>query len=386
MNKRVIAFLTVLNVLVYLPLIPAQAKVKVGASCKKVGITSIASNKTFTCIKSGKKLVWNNGRTNSTFSWNSDKQPSSSPEIVVPVSWPIDKAADQNIFLIADKNFRKFQQTNTNVPKLTINYGPTADKKRADEYLFSLYKAAKFWNSDWKFDQDIVVALGTSKDYTWMSQYWSNYGLTGSWFDSSESTYTQLGANCNHGSAIFGNSRPFFWGCLPTQGDLNFIGLKKFSAHEYTHLAQYGIMGNLGLMQMPTLISEGSADFYGLSLASDEKNIDSDWKTYFSRGFISDSSREYLMKANSIQITDLLIDSFAKGSKVEGHWYYTGAYVTIRLIAAQGHDGFVRFMKLVAETSNANQSFEKVYGMKFDDFAKVIAPEIQKLSSTITSR
>jgi hypothetical protein len=92
------------------------------------------------------------------------------------------------------------------------------------------------------------------------------------------------------------------------------------------------------------------------------------------------------MKANSIQITDLLIDSFAKGSKVEGHWYYTGAYVTIRLIAAQGHDGFVRFMKLVAETSNANQSFEKVYGMKFDDFAKVIAPEIQKLSSTITSR
>ena len=386
MSKKMCAFLSLLFITFCLPLLPAHAAVKAGGACTKAGITTVASSKTYTCIKSGKKLVWNKGRSNSTFSWSGDKQVTSNPLTAVPVSWPIDKAADQNIFLIADKNIRKFQQANTAVPKLTINYGPTTDKKRADEYLFSLYKAANFWNSDWKFDQEIVVALGTSKDYTWMSQYWSNYGLTGSWFDSSELTYTQLGSNCNHGSATFGNSRPFFWGCLPTQGDLNFIGLKKFSAHEYTHLAQYGIMGNLALMQMPTLISEGSADFYGLSLASDEKTINGDWKTYFSRGFISDSSREYLRKASSDQIEDLLIDSFAKGSKIEGHWYYTGAYVTIRMIAAQGHDGFVRFMKSVAETSNAGQSFEKIYGTNFEAFAKIIAPEIQKLSSTIISR
>jgi len=56
------------------------------------------------------------------------------------------------------------------------------------------------------------------------------------------------------------------------------------------------------------------------------------------------------------------------------------------MVAAQGHDGFVRFMKSVAETSNANQSFEKIYGIKFEDFAKVIAPEIQKLSSTLIKR
>jgi hypothetical protein len=80
------------------------------------------------------------------------------------------------------------------------------------------------------------------------------------------------------------------------------------------------------------------------------------------------------------------MDSFAKGSKVEGHWYYTGAYVTIRMVAAQGHDGFVRFMKFVKETGNVNQSFEKVYEIKFEEFAKVIAPEIQKLSSTLIKR
>ncbi|MEN9305653.1 MAG: hypothetical protein RLY76_921 [Actinomycetota bacterium] len=40
---------------------PAFAAVKAGASCPKAGKTSVSSGKTFTCIKSGKKLVWNKG-------------------------------------------------------------------------------------------------------------------------------------------------------------------------------------------------------------------------------------------------------------------------------------------------------------------------------------
>jgi len=34
---------------------------KAGATCTKVGSTSIASGKTFTCVKSGKKMVWDKG-------------------------------------------------------------------------------------------------------------------------------------------------------------------------------------------------------------------------------------------------------------------------------------------------------------------------------------
>ena len=41
--------------------IPAVAAVKAGASCPKAGKTSVASGKTFTCVKSGKKLSWNKG-------------------------------------------------------------------------------------------------------------------------------------------------------------------------------------------------------------------------------------------------------------------------------------------------------------------------------------
>ena len=378
MNKRVITFLSVLTLLALFPLVPASANAKAGAKCTKVGIKSVVGTKTFTCIKSGKKFVWDKGKTSTIV-----------PAKVVADSWPIDKSADKDIFLIADKNLRKFQQANTTTPKVTINYGPTTDKKRADEYLYSMHEAAKFWASDWKYDKEVNVAIGTSKDYSWMFQAWSKFGLIRSpEFDSSEKSYTSQGEYCNQGSALLGDDNPFLWGCLSTAGTLEKYGIagRKFGSHEYTHIAHYGIMGNAGMRNMPVLISEGSADFYGVSLASTQSKIIEDWQTFFSGGYFTETSREYVRTASADQVYELLMDSFNKGTKQEGHWYYTGAYATIRMVAAQGHDGFVRFMKSVAETSNANQSFEKIYGVKFEEFAKVIAPEIQKLSSTLIKR
>ncbi|MFM8491107.1 MAG: hypothetical protein ACKN9X_04165, partial [Candidatus Methylopumilus sp.] len=61
MSKKLIAFLSALSLSISLPLIPVNAAVKAGASCKTLGLTSVASGKTYTCVKSGKKLIWNKG-------------------------------------------------------------------------------------------------------------------------------------------------------------------------------------------------------------------------------------------------------------------------------------------------------------------------------------
>jgi len=61
MYKRVIAFLSILSLSLSLPLIPVNATAKAGGACSSAGITSVTSGKTFTCIKSGKKLVWDKG-------------------------------------------------------------------------------------------------------------------------------------------------------------------------------------------------------------------------------------------------------------------------------------------------------------------------------------
>lgn len=61
MKKKLIAFVSVFSIFLFIPLIPVIAVVKAGGVCTKVGLTSVVSGKTYTCIKSGKKLFWNKG-------------------------------------------------------------------------------------------------------------------------------------------------------------------------------------------------------------------------------------------------------------------------------------------------------------------------------------
>ena len=58
MNKKVIAFLSVFTLFLSTPLIPANAVAKAGAKCAKAGNIEVVKEKSYTCIKSGKKLVW----------------------------------------------------------------------------------------------------------------------------------------------------------------------------------------------------------------------------------------------------------------------------------------------------------------------------------------
>jgi polyhydroxybutyrate depolymerase len=58
MQKKQTTFLFILSLYLSLPLDPVSAAVKAGGACSNVGVTSVASTKTYTCVKSGKKLVW----------------------------------------------------------------------------------------------------------------------------------------------------------------------------------------------------------------------------------------------------------------------------------------------------------------------------------------
>jgi len=61
MKSKLIAFILMLSLSLTILVVPSIAAVKAGTACKSAGLTSVVSNKTFTCIKSGKKLVWDKG-------------------------------------------------------------------------------------------------------------------------------------------------------------------------------------------------------------------------------------------------------------------------------------------------------------------------------------
>ena len=81
----------------------SNAAVKAGAACSKLNSTANASGKKFTCVKSGKKLVWNAGTSigSKSTSNTSDDQipkvslaslyvPSSECQLKKPINLPMD--------------------------------------------------------------------------------------------------------------------------------------------------------------------------------------------------------------------------------------------------------------------------------------------------------
>jgi hypothetical protein len=357
---------------------PALGAVKAGASCTKAGSTSIASGKKFTCVKFSKKLVWNKGVAVKA------KTPaptqSKTPSVSFPDSWPLDKPADENLVLIADASVRKYISDSTKLPTINLLTGPKTDRISATNYLRYLEKAATGWGKDWMPDQ-VDVAMGQVEDFDWIKPLWKQYGLDGGGFDNSESTWRRNGADCNQGSAIY-DKVPFFWGCLPKNQSIG-IGLDKFGPHEYMHLVQYGIIyyqSGKRVRNFPYLLSEGSADFYGVTYASTADTAKQNWKTYWVNGYFSPSAKSDLKSANNEEIESLLMDAMRLGIKAPGHWSWTGAYVTARLVAAKGHEGFVAYMRKTGETGDVFKSFDAVYGMSFEKFVQIIAPEIKSLT------
>lgn len=75
----------VLALVLMLPL-PAHAAVKPGAPCKKVGQTSISKNIKYTCIKSGKKLVWDKGKKITKTTATPAASPSPTPTVTATTS------------------------------------------------------------------------------------------------------------------------------------------------------------------------------------------------------------------------------------------------------------------------------------------------------------
>lgn len=370
--------------------VPAHATVMAGAKCTTKGQIKISQGKKYTCIKSGKKLVWNKGSvvapTNPVAT--STPTPAATTKTIAS-SWPLDKAVEsvENLLAIADGSERRYVAgVKAEDVKLDIRLGPTTSKVRAEEFLSPLQIAVKNWSADFAPKDPVVIALAEVQDYEFMKDLWPKFGLNGGGFDNSQAGWARDGSSCNQGSAIY-DQVPFFWGCMSSSGSLEPIGLRKFTAHEYTHLVQYWIINKKAgksFYGLPLIFMEGAADFFGITYASTSDKFQNDWVSYRSIGFLSNETKAALKSANSENMLEYISDSMSGGKKLIGHSYYTGAYATARLIAAKGHKGYVDYMFEYGLSGDAYAAFEKVYGVTFQSFAKMIAPELVEFARLLS--
>ena len=85
--KRTISA-SIIALLAFGLLSPADAAVKAGGTCTKAGATTTAGGLKYTCVKSGKKLVWNKGVKVAS----NVAKPSPSPSAtILPIADPLER-------------------------------------------------------------------------------------------------------------------------------------------------------------------------------------------------------------------------------------------------------------------------------------------------------
>ena len=265
----------------------ASAAVKAGAACSKFGATSIYSGKKYTCIKSGKKLVWNKGVAiaapkpspvaTPTPTSSPTPTPSASP---TPTTTPIVEKAPtafadlvENYRGIPDVVWRESQslaERGIAQSNFVIEMGPnTKLQEGLDNPSVYLERASRLW-SGFNQAKTTKVFIFNKQDLVWAQQ--KNLALGGSWFKPED-----LAGNCSSASSCgaFGGAYrgvgQIFMG-VPIRDYLPFnLGFVRGSyGHEFSHVVQYSQFANQpalnGYSTLPCWFSEGQPQVPGQAL------------------------------------------------------------------------------------------------------------------------
>ena len=365
MNKRLIVFLLMLSLSLSHSLIPASAVVKAGSACKKAGITSIASSKTYTCVKSGKKLVWDKGVSKST--------------AVAPIDIPI---SIDNLDLkgVPQKAYDNVIKVLNSRPRATFSptkfIGANVKQARVDQELTGLNRAIDLWLPYFQPDkfQVIYVVRG---DEVWMEKKSSELGLSsmlppgGTWTDRMKA-YTP----CSSASAGVANQIPTFVQCL----NADYIGgYRQTGPHEYTHLFQRDY-GGTNMYKIPWY-AEGSASYFGWTLGFhpyDPNSYDRKaWLTGLFSGMGMDAISDFKSKDMQRFKNRMKLTTPEGGTQATANVsYWVGGLATEVLVALYGFDKFVEYTKNMQSSQDISALLTQTYGFSEDYFYEKLAPYV----------
>jgi hypothetical protein len=265
---------------------PSYAAAKAGAKCTKVGIKSVAGNKTYTCIKSGKKLVWNKGI--------SLGKPTPTPSPIVIDTYenlvlrPVDKNW-QKIYKATFQNFLKSESNTTAIVNYTLS--PTVNKDLAEKTIAAYSRGMRLWTNLYKQERPINWVIMSEKDYEWwriqVPIMEGSQGDLSVWNNSTNSLLSghcilSVNAYCGYGSGGGWNQNNkivFYLVIGSARQYLEFF----VAHHESTHFYQMTFFqGNL-VAALPCWFTEGQATFFENAIAPYLQNTN-----YFGRKWQTD--------------------------------------------------------------------------------------------------
>ena len=356
--------------------------IKVGSKCNPLGLTKIFNGKKYTCVKSGKGLVWNKGVAIKV------KVPLPSPSPTgtkvatggntpSPVATVTNSDSDNNLkFLQA---YRKIQSVNSfstpsKLDLLLISH-ESINTDSISLIRNRYQKSVDFWGVDlleprfkviisandqipWMRDELRKILPGNWDEwYSWVSKYMperqcldNNAGSYGKWNDYYVQSYLLFSKICS------------------SQIPDNYI-FQNIVEHEMVHSMQSSLTKNNNRL-LPCWFNEGQASYYGFSLAhisdqnkflkSRQENLDR-WR-YQSRDF-----------AEKIREMNEKIPAMECGNN--GAYAY-GFIAVEQLLMEYEHLEIQNFIKETSVSKDWNGAFIKIFGNTFNEWLSKVSKNL----------
>lgn len=227
----------------------------------------VSGNKTYTCIKSGKKLIWNKGVVLTKPTPAPTPSPSPTPiPTPIPTPTPTPTGPAQTISLdnldpiwvpvVAFKEVNeKIISFDSSQLNITYIVAPGVDPERVKAEKAGIDRIAGLWSPYFKPERVRFIYV-SEKDSEWAEKATVSESLQSMLYQSMTLMITQNGC----GFALGGRPNGIYTNiqCLATgQG----MGNLQTGPHEYTHFFQYS--NNSIPDYSPCWITEGMAHFYG---------------------------------------------------------------------------------------------------------------------------
>jgi len=239
MRKRLIALLVITPLMLSSQISTSNAAAKAGAKCSKVGIQSAVGAKTFTCIKSGKKLVWNKGVVIST------KTPN---KTTPPMSAGVKAALD---------DLDRYPKNKEVPQKMDFRFGPNADKRLSDLIVKNSNATMKFFTDFYQSSIPYPFVYSSSTDKDWAIAEMAKIGVKlREWNDNRQFFDPADGKDWN-GSYMYW----FYKEDWSVNYDLHYVTRQDYVNHHVVHGIQNRITGGRD-RYLGVWAREGGATFY----------------------------------------------------------------------------------------------------------------------------
>ncbi len=339
----------------------ALAAVKSGQSCSKAGATSTSKGIKYTCIKSGKKLVWNKGVK---------IVPSANP---TPSLTPTPTPAATQTLTVQGKAISEMKNslTPTQGPEFfKYHYSPRADKTFIEFLEKDLRASIDYWRKHLKSSGLFNVFYGTQDELDWMIDAWKPYGhdSNGGFANDLRGRIAREGRQLNAGAVPSENGLSHLSILRHNENALQF-GDYSFITHESIHIVQQNLSGS-NTAKFPCWLREGSANLFGAFLAKEFHGADYERSK-------RDQMYSYMQGASGVNVGAFTATEWLKHLQdLEGNFnggcdyvykfaYGSGLLLSELLVADHGVGSMVEFWRSFNEKS-LRESFAAIYKVDLD--------------------